>query len=107
MRSLITFLFASFLFASLAGIASAQSLRGPVESFMFDAPTGSLRAVKGFPGSATFGPALLSDVEFGSVAPYKNYAIVLKDSHWLFVAGLDSAHVSTSPLPGVFGAPEG
>jgi hypothetical protein len=74
---------------------------------MFDAPTGSLRAVKGFPGSATFGPALLSDVEFGSVAPYKNYAIVLKDSHWLFVAGLDSAHVSTSPLPGVFGAPEG
>jgi hypothetical protein len=102
MRSLITLI----LFASLT--ASAQSLSGPVQSFLFDAPTESLRAVDGFPGSATFGPVLLSDVEFGSVAPYKNYAIALKDGHWLFVSGLDSAaHVSTSPLPGVFGRPEG
>lgn len=103
MRSLFT----SILFASLAGLASAQSLRGPVESFMFDAPTGTLRAVNGFPGSATFGNALLSDVEFGSVAPYKNYAIALQDGHWLLVSGLDSTHVATAPLSGVFGRPEG
>jgi hypothetical protein len=103
MRSLIT----SILFASLASLASAQSLSGPVQSFIFDAPTGSLRAVDGFPGSASFGPALLSDVEFGSVAPDKNYAIACKEGHWLFVSGMDSGHVSTAPLPGVFRKPEG
>jgi hypothetical protein len=103
MRSLIT----SILFAAIASVASAQSLRGPVESFTFDAPTGSLRAVNGFPGSATFGPALLSDVEFGSVAPHQNYAIAFQDGHWLVVSGLDSGHASTAPLAGVFGKPEG
>lgn len=61
----------------------------------------------GFPGSATFGPALLSEVEFASVAPYKNYAIAFQEGHWLFVSGLDSGHVSTSPLPGVFRQPDG
>jgi hypothetical protein len=108
MRSLINLsLFASLVAASLTNVASAQSLSGPVESFIFDAPTASLRAVSGFPGSATFGPALLSDVEFGSVAPYKNYAIAFKDGHCLFVSGLGSGHVSTTPLPGVIGHPEG
>jgi hypothetical protein len=104
MRSLIVL----FLFASVSlGVASAQSLSGPVEGFMFDAPTESLRAVYGFPGSATFGPVLLSDVEYGSVAPNKNYAIAFKDGHCLFVSGLDSARVSTSLLAGVYAQPEG
>jgi hypothetical protein len=103
MRSLNTVI----LFVSLASLALAQSLSGPVQSFMFDAPSRSLRAVDGFPGSASFGPALLSDVQFGSVAPNKNYAITFKDGHCLFVTGLGSAHVSTAPLPGVFGHPEG
>jgi hypothetical protein len=103
MRSLIIL----FLFASLASVSPAQSLSGPVESFIFDAPTRSLRAVDGFPGSATFGPVLLSDVEFGSVAPHQNYAIAFQDGHWLLVSGLDSGHASTAPLAGVFGKPEG
>ena len=103
MRSLNTVI----LFVSLASLALAQSLSGPVQSFMFDAPSRSLRAVDGFPGSASFGPALLSDVQFGSVAPNKNYAITFKDGHCLFVTGLGSAHVSTAPLPGVIGHPEG
>ena len=104
MRSLIVLC----LFASVSlGVVSAQSLSGPVEGFIFDAPTESLRAVYGFPGSATFGPVILSDVEYGSVAPNKNYAIAFKDGRCLFVSGLDSKRVSTSPLPGVYEQPEG
>jgi hypothetical protein len=103
MRSLIILV----LFTSLFSVISAQSLSGPVESFVFDAPTQSLRAVNGFPGSATFGPVLLSGVEYGSVAPHKDYAIAFKDGHCLFVSGLDSGRVSTTPLPGVFGLPDG
>jgi len=104
MRSLI----ALFLFATLSlGVASAQSLSGPVEGFLFDAPTQSLRAVDGFPGSATFGPALLSQVTFGSVAPYKNYAIVFQSGHSLFLSALGSGHLSTTSLTGVVGEPNG
>src|ERR1022692_374109 len=96
-----------FLFASLSSAASAQSLSGPVEGFIFDAPTESLRAVNGIAGSATFGPAVVSGVEYGSVAPNKNYAIAFGDGHCLFVSGLGSEHVSTAPLAGVFGQPDG
>jgi hypothetical protein len=96
-----------FLFVSLARAAPAQSLSGPVEGFIYDASTHSLRAVDGLPGSATFGPVILSDVGFGSVAPSKNYAIAFQGGHGLFVSGLGSAHVSTSPIPDVFGQPEG
>jgi hypothetical protein len=100
-------LIALFLLVSLACVAPAQSLSGPVEGFVYDAPTHSLRAVDGFPGSATFGPVLLSDVDFGSVAPYKNYAIAFQGGHALLVSGLGSAHVSTSRIPDIFGQPEG
>ena len=104
MRSLsLLFLFV-FLFST--GIP-AQSLSGPSEGFTFDAPTQSLRAVNGFPGSATFGPALLNDVEYGSVAPTKNYAIAFQDGRCLIVSGLGSGHASTVVIPGVFGKPEG
>jgi hypothetical protein len=104
MRSLIVFI----LFVTLAlGIASAQSLSGPVEGFLFDEPTQSLRAVDGFPGSATFGPALLSEVTFGSVAPYKNYAIAFQNGHCLLLSALGSGQLSTAKLTGVVGQPDG
>jgi hypothetical protein len=104
MRSLI----ALFFFASLStGLVPAQSMSGPSEGFMFDAPTQSLRAVNGFAGSATFGSSVLSDVDYGSVAPHKNYAIAFKDGHCLFVSGLGSGRVSTALISGVFGQPDG
>ncbi len=103
MRSLIVL----FLFVSLSiCVAPAQSLSGPIEGFTFDAPTHSLRAVNGFPGSATFGPALMSGLDFGSVAPHKNYAIAFKSPHCLLVSDLDGRLV-TAVIPGVFGRPEG
>lgn len=104
MRSLIVFI----LFATLSlGVASAQSLSGPVEGFLYDEPTQSLRAVDGFPGSAILGSALLSEVTFGSVAPYKNYAIAFRSGHCLFLSALGSGHLSTVRLTGIAGEPEG
>jgi hypothetical protein len=104
MRSLI----ALFLLACLSlGAAFGQSLSGPVEGFLFDQPTQSLRAVDGFPGSAMFGPALESEVTFGSVGPYQNYAIAVKSGHTLFLSALGSGHLSTVTLTGIAGEPDG
>lgn len=104
MRSLIAVL---LLAVFCLGTALAQSLSGPVEGFVFDEPTQSLRAVNGFPGSATFGSALVSGVTFGSAAPNQNYGIVFKDGRFSVVSGLGSAHVSTVTLAGVMTEPEG
>jgi hypothetical protein len=93
----------------LASTASAQqiTLSGPVEAYTFDLPTGSLRAVIGFPGSASFGPALLDGIDFASVAPHKNYAIAHQGDTWLLVSGLGSDQIFTSSLAGLNGQPDG
>lgn len=104
MRSSIIFLLFAFFFIS---IAPANSLRGPVEAFTFDGPTHSLRAVNGFPGSATFGAAILSGIDYASVAPSKTYGIAFKEGQLLFVSGLDSAHAATAVISGAQGQPEG
>jgi len=61
--------------------AQQTSLSGPVEAITFDAPTRSLRAVIGFPGAASFGPALLDNLDLASVAPRQNYGIVFESGN--------------------------
>ncbi len=100
-------LFAVGLFS--AGCAGAQpaSLTGPVEAYTFDAPTRSLRAVIGFPGAASFGPALRDNLDFASVAPRQNYGIGFPRGQCLLISGLGSSLLSTRELAGVGAQPEG
>jgi len=86
---------------------SAQSLSGPVVGFSFDEPTQSIRAVNGLPGSATLGSAVLSGMEFGSPAPYRTYGVGFRNAQGLRITGLGSSQVSTEPIAGIFGTPEG
>lgn len=96
-----------FLFISAAGLAAQQpTLTGPVEAYTFDAPTRSLRAVFGFPGAATFGPALRNGLEFASVAPLQNYGIGFQGGQCLLISGLGSK-LSTRTLSGVDAQPQG
>ena len=104
MRSLII---SSFIALLSVGLVPAQTFRGPTEAYTFDAPSESLRAVEGFPGSATFGLPLVTGVESGWVAPNETYAIAIKNGSSVFVSGLNSAKVSTAAIPGIYGQPEG
>jgi hypothetical protein len=99
MRLPITWLAAA---ASLA-VASAQQagITGPVEAFTFDPPTASLRAVAGYPGAASFGPAILNGLEFASVAPQHNYAVAFQSGNFELVSGLDSGAASAQTVSGV------
>lgn len=92
---------------SLPPVCAQQTFfGGPIEGFTFDLPTQSFRAVIGFAGSATFGPALASGFDAGSVAPHTNYGIAFQQGSCVLVSGLDS-QVSTAPLAGVNGQPDG
>lgn len=91
------------------GTASGQQVgfSGPVEGYTFDPPTASLRAVNGYPGAASFGPALLSGLEFGSSAPQQNYAVAFQSGNCVLVTSLDSGAVQTQPLPALTRRPDG
>jgi hypothetical protein len=103
-------LFSLFLLGTaFLGAASGQQIgfSGPVEGYTFDPPTASLRAVAGFPGAASFGPALLSGLEFGSAAPQQNYAVAFQDGNCVLVTSLDSGVASTTPIPAAVRRPDG
>jgi WD40 repeat protein len=87
--------------------AQQTSLSGPVEGFTFDAPTRSLRAVIGFPGAASFGPALLDGLEFASVAPGQTYGVVFENGKFALISGLGSKTISTLAIPDVAAHPDG
>jgi hypothetical protein len=85
--------------------AQQGTLSGPVEAYTFDAPTRSLRAVFGFPGAASFGPALRDNLDFASVAPLQNYGIGFERAQCLLISGLGSS-LATRVLSGVEAQPE-
>jgi len=87
--------------------AQQAELSGPLEGFIFDAPTGSFRAVIGLPGSAWLGPSILDGYRSGSVAPGKDYGLAFKDGKCAFVSGLGSARASAYALPGAIADAEG
>ena len=79
-------------------LAQHSPLSGPVEGFVFDAPTQSFRAISGALGAASLGSVLLSGFDFGAVAPRQNYAIAYKGGQCLLVSGLDSAQPSSAMI---------
>ena len=102
-------LFASILGTVLSlgfGRAEQAFLSGPVEGYLFDAPTHGIHAVRGFPGSASLGPAILEGLDYASIAPHKNYGIAFKDGGCMLVFSLESDPVSTVPIPGALGRPD-
>ena len=103
MRSVFAVLSVIF---SIGSLAAQTPVSGPTEGFIFDLPTNSLRAIVGFLGSASLGPAILPKLDYASVAPQKNFAIAFQDGRCLVVSGLDSEHVTTTTLPGAFSVPE-
>jgi hypothetical protein len=90
------------------GVASGQTagISGPVEGFTFDFPTASLRAVRGYPGAASFGPPILAGLEFASVAPQRNYAVAFQNGNFLVLSNLDSGKASSLAVPSVTRVPE-
>jgi hypothetical protein len=58
--------------------AAGQPLSGPTQGMTYDAPSRSLRPVLGSFGSATLGPAILSDVEFATMAPLQQRGIACR-----------------------------
>jgi hypothetical protein len=97
-----------FLGINLVRTLPAQTaFAGPIVALTYDAPTRSLRAVNGLPGSSSFGPALMDNVYFASLAPGQNYGLAFQDGKWLFVSGLGSTSLSRTAISGIDQYPDG
>jgi hypothetical protein len=105
MRTVLLFLAALSSIPSVRAQTSAVS--GPVEGFMFDAPTRSIRSVIGSLGSASLGPAVVGELDFASVAPRQNYGIAFRGGRAQLVSLLGSAQTSLVPLQGAALVPDG
>ncbi len=87
-------------------LSAQTSVSGPVEALTFDSPTRSVRAVIGLPGAASFGPALLDNLDLAAVAPGQNYGIVFAGGVCFFVSGLGSKTVSKAVIENVPARPQ-
>lgn len=78
-----------------------------MEAVTFDAPTRSVRQVYGLPGAASFGPALIDNLDLASIAPLQNYGIVFESQKCLLVSGIGSKTISSVTVAGVTAYPDG
>jgi len=94
---------------AFSSFASAQpvAFSGPVEAFAFDLPTRSIRPIIGVPGSSSFGSAIVERLEFGSVAPEQNYAVVLQGLVWQVATNLNASRPTMHVLTGITARPQG
>jgi hypothetical protein len=98
---LLVFLFAFGVQAQLPPV------NGPIEGFVFDPPTRSIRPVIGTLGSALLGPALVEDLDFASVAPGRSYALVFKAERRTLFSSLGTLAPNATELPSQVAVPEG
>jgi hypothetical protein len=88
-------------------LPAQTSVSGPVEAMTFDQPTRSVRAVIGFPGAASFGPALLDNLDLATVAPGQTYGLVFEAGECFAVSGLGSKTIARTAIQNAQTRPEG
>jgi hypothetical protein len=98
-----------FLFPLIysAWLPAQTSVTGPVEALTFDPPTRSVRAVIGVPGAASFGPALLDNLDLASVAPGQNYGIAFEGGKCFLISGLGSKSINKTAIQNAPARPQG
>lgn len=90
------------LLSTAALFAQGSQIRGPLQSFVFDAPTRSLRAINGMPGFSSLGPVTvdLAAFAFGSISPSGKLAIACGAGDTPCVLVSTDASAVQSELPG-------
>jgi hypothetical protein len=100
---------AAVILAGWAAAAHAQlapPLGGPIEAFVFDPPTKSIRAVVGAMGSTSLSEPLMSELDYGSVAPGHSHAMVFQGGRGTSVSSLSSGQFERRELPEFVVVPE-
>lgn len=79
---------ASVLALAISAAWAQGGIEGVRSGVLFDAPSGSIRAVEGVPGSAHLGGALAQDIEAASISPSGRAALARRGGAWVALRGL-------------------
>lgn len=96
-----------FLTAAAPLCVTAQPFSGPVEGFLFDPPTASIRPILGRPGSAYLGKAEVAGLTFASVAPQGSHGLAIREGRLILVSGLGAESRTEVDLLAVESVPDG
>ncbi|HBY58443.1 MAG TPA: hypothetical protein DEH78_01390 [Solibacterales bacterium] len=83
---------------ALALPAASQTVGGPLTGYVFDLGTRSIRAVQGLPGGARLAAPVLSGLDWASVSPHGDRALVSIEGRLSLIRDLKAP--SLEPLPG-------
>jgi hypothetical protein len=89
-----------------AGPATAQStsFHGPVSGFVYSHASRTIRPLLGVPGATHIGPAVLTGVNFASIGPDGDSALITKDGRPSLIHGLADLAPLESLSNGLIGA---
>ena len=88
------------------GQSSGNPLTGPTQGFAYDAPSMGLHQVLGSFGSARLGPALVRNLNFGTVAPQHSYGIGCSAEQCSLILGIGSEQIQQTTISDQLGIPE-
>ena len=83
---------------ALAWLISANAqdfgLRGPISGFLFDQPSQAIRPILGLLGGAHLGAPMIGGIEFGSISPDGQRALIVQGGDIFLVNGLGSPELA-------------
>ena len=86
--------------------AQTSAFRGPLAGWVYSRSARTLRPILGVPGAARIGSPLLSHVDFASIAPDGNWALIVRAGHSSLINGIATQTPLESPVSGFIDAVE-
>jgi hypothetical protein len=90
----------------LAGSAAAQTaiFHGPILGFVYIDGSRTIRPLLGIPGAARMGAPIIGNIDFASIAPNSNSALITKAGQSSFIRGLAELTPVSSSVNGLIDA---
>jgi hypothetical protein len=81
--------------------AQSASFHGPISGFVFSESSRTVRPLLGIPGAAHVGSPVLNDLDFASIGPDGNWALIARAGHSSIVHGLADLAPAESSVDGL------
>ena len=83
-----------------------EGVRGPLSGIVFDSPSQSIRPIMGVPGAAYLGKPIVNQIEFASVSPDGDAALVVSEGQSKLARGLNAGSSMFTLIEGLPGTPD-
>lgn len=86
-------------------LGQSEGIRGPSVGLVFDSPSQSIRPIVGVPGAAYLGKPIVTQVEFASVSPDGDRALIVSEGQCKLARGWNGGISTLTSIEGLEGIP--